>query len=96
MPRGWLSKTLAAQEVGRKEGVEPTTNHAERAARQGVLWRKGNFGHQSEQGRCFVERMLTVVTSLRLQGRNILQYLEAAILAAPAGIAPPSLLPTAA
>jgi transposase len=77
----------------RVEGVEPTNNHAERALRRGVLWRKRSFGHQSESGRAFVERLLTVVGSLRLQGRHVLAYLEAACRAALTGAGPPSLLP---
>jgi transposase len=77
----------------RREGVEPTNNHAERVLRHAVRWRKGSFGHQSEQGRTFVERTLTVVTSLRLQGRNVLAYLEAAIRASLTGTTAPSLLP---
>jgi transposase len=77
----------------RLEGVEPTNNAGERAVRPGVLWRKCSFGHQGEGGRAFVERMLTVVGSLRLQGREVLEYLEAAIRAGQQGVAPPSLLP---
>ena len=79
----------------REEGVEPTNNHAERCLRRGVLWRKTSFGTQSENGRRFVERMLTVTTTLRLQGRNICAYLEAACRAALNGTPPPSLLPAA-
>src|SRR5206468_1156756 len=75
------------------EGVEPTNNHAERVLRRGVLWRKNSFGHQSETGRAFVERLLTVVGSLRLQGRNVLAFLEAACRATLTGQPPPSLLP---
>ena len=37
-----------------------------------VLWRKGSFGTDSEQGSRFVERILTVVTTLRMQQRNVL------------------------
>jgi transposase len=77
----------------RVEGVEPTNNHAERELRHGVLWRKRSFGHQSERGRAFVERLLTVVGSLRLQGRNVLAYLEEACRASLAGGVAPSLLP---
>jgi transposase len=77
----------------RLEGVEPTNNAGERAVRPGVLWRKSSFGNQGEGGRAFVERMLTVVGSLRLQGRQVLGYLEGAIRAAQEGVAPPSLLP---
>lgn len=77
----------------RVAGVEPTNNHAERVSRRGVLWRKRSFGHQSESGRAFVERLLTVVGSLRLQGRNVLTYLEQACRAALSNSPPPSLLP---
>jgi transposase len=77
----------------RVEGVEPTNNHAERMLRRGVLWRKRSFGHQSASGRAFVERLLTAVESLRLQGRGVLAYLEAVCRAALTGSGPPSLLP---
>jgi transposase len=74
------------------EGGEPTNNAAERALRPAVLWRKSSFGHQSETGEQFVERMLTAVTSLRLQGRNIWDYLVQACEAAAHGQPAPSLL----
>ena len=32
------------------EGVEPTNNHAERALRSFVLWRRKSFGSQSDRG----------------------------------------------
>lgn len=78
-----------------QEGVEPTNNAAERSLRPAVLWRKGSFGHQGESGKLFVERLLTTVTSLRLQQRNVWLYLEAACQAAPTHATPPSLLPAA-
>jgi transposase len=74
------------------EGVEPTNNAAERAVRQAVLWRKGSFGTDSPQGSRFVECILTVVTTLRLQKRNVLDYVTAACHAALQGQAPPPLL----
>jgi transposase len=64
-----------------EEGVEPTNNHAERLLRRGVLWRKRSFGSHSEEGCRFVERMLTVVQTLRLQERSALTYLQDAIAA---------------
>jgi transposase len=76
-------------------GVEPTNNAAERAVRPGVLWRKISFGNQGEGGRAFVERMLTVVGSLRLQGRGVLDYLEGAIRAWQERREAPSLVPEA-
>jgi transposase len=75
------------------EGVEPTNNAAERSIRSGVLWRKGSFGTQSAAGSRFVESMLTVVTTLKQQQRNVLEYLTAACEAALRGEAAPSLLP---
>jgi transposase len=62
-------------------GVEPTNNHAERVLRGAVLWRKGCFGSSSEGGCRFVERILTVVQTLRLQGRPVLTYLYEAVCA---------------
>ena len=74
-------------------GVDPTNNAAERALRHAVIWRKTSFGTQSARGTTFVERMLTVVTSLRLQGRSVLDFLAEASTAALIGATPPSLLP---
>lgn len=56
--------------------VEPTNNLAERIVRQGVLWRKGSFGTQSERGGHYVERILTVCATCRLQGRSVIEYLR--------------------
>ena len=75
------------------DGVEPTNNIAERSIRPGVLWRKGSFGTQSEEGSRFVESMMTVVSTLKQQQRNILEYLTAACDAALRGDTAPSLLP---
>ena len=78
------------------EGVEPTNNAAERAIRPAVLWRRTSFGSQSQVGSMFVARMLTVVTTLRSQGRNVLEYMTDATRATRSGQPPPSLLPEAA
>jgi len=77
-----------------QEGVEPTNNAAERALRRGVIWRRRSFGTQSEAGSRFVERILTVVITLRQQKRDVLDYLTEACKASTLGIAPPSLLPS--
>ncbi|MFC1482351.1 IS66 family transposase [Myxococcota bacterium] len=76
------------------EGVEPTNNLAERTIRPYVLWRKVSFGTQSDRGNRFVERMLTVSATCRLQQRNVLDYLTDAISAFYLGQPIPSLLPT--
>jgi hypothetical protein len=59
------------------EGIEPTNNSAERALRRAVMWRRKSFGTQSETGSLFVERILTVMMSLRQQGRDIMESLTA-------------------
>jgi transposase len=64
----------------RKEGVEPTNNHMERLLRPGVLWRKNAFGCHSEDGCRYVERILTVVQTLRLQKRPVLDFLYRSLL----------------
>jgi transposase len=75
--------------------VEPTNNQAERALRRAVLWRRRSFGTQRASGTRSVERMLTVVATLRQQDRDVLDYLLAATQAASLGSAAPSLLPAA-
>jgi transposase len=75
------------------EGVEPTNNHAERVLRRGVLWRKISFGCHSARGCRFVERMLTVVQTLRLQQRNVLHFLIETVHNHRTGSPIPSLLP---
>ena len=77
----------------RVPGVEPTNNIAERAVRPPVLWRKASFGTDSERGSQFAGRILTVVTTLRLQKRKVLGYVVAACEARLRGQAAPSLLP---
>jgi transposase len=76
----------------RLPGVEPTNNKAERALRPVVLWRKGSFGTNSEAGSRFVERMMTVVMTCRIQGRSVLSYLREVCAAQDRGGRIPSLL----
>jgi transposase len=75
------------------EGVEPTNNFMERLLRRAVLWRRRSFGSWSEAGCRFVERILTVVQTRRLQNRSVLDYLHAALLAHRSGQLCPKLLP---
>jgi transposase len=74
-------------------GVEPTNNHGERVLRTGVLWRKNSYGCHSENGCRFVERILTVVQTLRLQKRPVLDYLTDAVIAHRYSLPPPKLVP---
>jgi transposase len=73
-------------------GVEPTNNAAERALRPAVLWRKGSFGCHSEMGGRYVESMLTVVHTLRIQGRSAIDFIERALRAALLHTRPPRLI----
>ena len=75
------------------ENVEPTNNAGELRIRHGVMWRKTSFGTDSPTGSRFVERILTVVTTLRMQGRNVLDYVTSACEAMLQGRNAPSLLP---
>ncbi|GET38423.1 transposase, unclassified family protein [Microseira wollei NIES-4236] len=74
-------------------GVEPTNNAAERAIRPAVIWRRTSFGTQTLAGSTFVARMLTVVTTLKSQQRNILEFMTTAVTNAREGKSAPSLLP---
>jgi transposase len=75
--------------------VEPTNNFAERIVRQGVLWRKGSFGTQSERGARYVERILTVCATCRLQGRSVIEYLRTVCHCHLNGVPAPSLIKAA-
>lgn len=75
-----------------KQEVEPTNNHIERLLRPGVLWRKNAFGCHSERGCRFVERILTVTQTLRLQKRAVLAFLYQSLLCHRRGRPAPSLL----
>jgi transposase len=72
--------------------VEPTNNRAERSVRQGVLWRKSSFGTQSQRGARYVERILTVCATCRLQRRSIIEYLRDVCRCHLSGVSAPSLV----
>ena len=74
------------------EGIEPTNNAAERALRPAVIYRKLSFGTQSDKGSRFIERMLTVSETCRLQKRSVYEWLTAAVEASLHGRQAPSLL----
>ena len=61
------------------QGLEPTNNTAEPALPTAVIWRRISFGSQSQADSEFVSRILTVVTSLKAQQRNPLDYLTEAM-----------------
>ena len=55
--------------------MQPTNNHAERALRGAVIYRKLSLGSQSEGGERRIERLLSAHTTCRLQGRSLFVYL---------------------
>jgi transposase len=63
----------------REEGVAPTNNHAERLLRFAVIWRKSSFGTASEKGDRWVERILTLRQTCRLQGKRTFPVLVEAM-----------------
>ncbi len=56
-------------------GVHPTNNHAERALRGAVIYRKLSLGSQSEAGAQRIARLLSAHTTCRLQRRSMHAYL---------------------
>ncbi len=74
------------------EGIEPTNNTAERTLRPAVIYRKLSFGTQSVSGSRYLERILTVSETCRLQNRNAYEYLTEAMRAKFSHLAAPSLL----
>jgi transposase len=87
-----LSQYVAMWTFVVTEGVEPTNNHAERVQRRAVLWRRRSFGCHSADGCRFVERILTVVQTLRLQQRSVVDFLQSTIAAHRSGQKGPSLV----
>jgi transposase len=60
-------------------GVDPTNNRAERALRFGVIWRKRSHGTASTKGNRWVERMLSLKETCRLQARSTYNVLVDAV-----------------
>jgi transposase len=76
--RNLLALETALWSFVEMDGVEPTNNGAERPLRRAVLWRRKSLGTKSRSGSQFVERILSVVTTLRQQRREVLEFLSAA------------------
>lgn len=56
-------------------GAEATNNRCERATRHAVLWRKSSLGTQTEAGGRFVERILSIRATCRLNDQPMHDYL---------------------
>ena len=62
-------------------GVDATNNRAERALRFGVLWRKRSLGTARAKGNRWVERILSLKETCRLQTRSTYTVLVEAVTA---------------
>jgi transposase len=91
--RDLLKREAALWPLVWEPAVEPTNNSAERPVRRAGLWRRRRFGTQSAAGSQFGERILTAVTTLRQQRRDVLESLTAACAAAICKSPASSLLP---
>jgi transposase len=76
MARNLLKAWPALWTFAAHKGVEPTNNHAERALRSAVIYRKLSLGSQSEGGERRIERLLSAHTTCRLQRRSLFAYLS--------------------
>lgn len=73
--RALLKVWPALWTFAKHHGVQPTNNHAERALRSAVIYRKLSLGSQSEHGEQRIARLLSAHTTCRLQGRSLHAYL---------------------
>jgi len=79
MARNLIKAWPALWSFAKHPGVEPTNNHAERALRSAVIYRKLSLGSQSEEGERRTARLLSAHTTCRLQQRSLFVYLAEAI-----------------
>lgn len=91
--RSLLKREEALWNWAKVPGLEPTNNLAERMLRPAVIWRKKSFGSDSRGGSTFVERMLSVIQTIKLRKANLLEYLAQALIAHRAGVSVPTLGP---
>jgi transposase len=81
MARNLLKLWPALWTFADHKGVQPTNNHAERALRGSVIYRKLSLGTQSNDGERRIERLLSIHTTRRLQRRPLHDYLVDALTA---------------
>ncbi|MBA2238723.1 MAG: IS66 family transposase [Lysobacter sp.] len=83
--RGLLKLWPALWTFASHTDVQPTNNHAERALRGAVIYRKLSLGSQSEHGEQRIARLLSAHTTCRLQRRSLHAYLIDVLTARAAG-----------
>jgi transposase len=91
MARNLLKAWPALWTFAAHKGVEPTNNHAERALRSAVIYRKLSLGTQSEHGERRIARLLSAHTTCRLQHRSLFAYLSELLTAHARGDPAPTL-----
>jgi transposase len=100
LSRELLSHWEALWTFSRVEGVEPTGYPLGERGRAGVAASGavalGSFGSRSAEGCRFAERMLSVRATCAQQQRELFAFVTAAVAAAWAGAAAPSLIPAPA
>jgi transposase len=89
--RALLKREKALWRFASTPGLEPTNNLAERMLRPAVIWRKKSFGSVSQGGCHYASRMLSVIQTLRLRKRSVLEYLSEAVSAHRRGLPAPLL-----
>jgi transposase len=85
MARNLLKAWPALWTFASHQGVEPTNNHAERALRSAVIYRKLSLGSQSEEGELRISRLLSAHATCRLQRRSLFAYLSDTLAASARG-----------
>jgi hypothetical protein len=75
MARNLLKAWPALWSFAKHPGVQPTNNHAERALRSAVIYRKLSLGSQSQAGELRTARLLSAHTTCRHQRRSLFVYL---------------------
>jgi transposase len=88
--RGLLRKAENLWVFANRDGVEPTNNQAERDLRGIVISRRISYGSKSERGNQFIERINSVMMTLKRHGKECLDHLVAAFRAWKERSAPPS------
>jgi transposase len=76
LARNLLKVWPALWTFAERRGVQPTNNHAERALRGAVIYRKLSLGSQAKHGERRIERLLSASTTCRLQRRSLFEYLD--------------------
>ena len=85
MARNLLKAWPALWSFAEHPDVQPTNNHAERALRSAVIYRKLSLGSQCEAGELRTARLLSAHTTCRLQRRSLFVYLTDALSASARG-----------